>query len=110
MLREAHTPGDDTLRFLRVGRTQVCDLRCLKLCQLRFPAQDPKNIRDEHTCILSDTVPWSKVVLLSDSRRRIGGVELCKSLDVFEGFVIYSKGDERKDRIGMGGVHDTGGR
>ena len=35
-------PGDDTLRFLRVGRTQVRDLRRLKLGQLRFPAQDPK--------------------------------------------------------------------
>jgi hypothetical protein len=35
-------PGDDALRFFRVGRTQVCDLRRLKLCQLGFPAQDPK--------------------------------------------------------------------
>jgi hypothetical protein len=42
MLREAHTPGDDAFRFLRVGRTQVRDLRRLELCQLRFPAQDPK--------------------------------------------------------------------
>ena len=35
-------PGDDALRFLRVGRTQVRDLRRLKLGQLRFPSQDPK--------------------------------------------------------------------
>ena len=35
-------PGDDALRFLRVSRTQVRDLRRLKLGQLGFPAQDPK--------------------------------------------------------------------
>lgn len=109
---EAHAPGDDALRFLRVGRTQVRDLRRLKLCQLGFPAQDPKRRRDVNNTYLSIRrhthnafeTPAREMGemkmdsrLLPDSRCRIGGVELCKSLDVFKGFVIYSK-RERGER------------
>jgi hypothetical protein len=28
--------------------------------------------------------------LLSNSRRRVGGIELGKSLDIFQGFVVHS--------------------
>ena len=50
------TPRDNALRFFRVGRTQVRDLRRLKLCQLGFPAQDPKRNtkRREHNTYLTD--------------------------------------------------------
>jgi hypothetical protein len=46
--------------------------------------------------------------LLSDSRCRISGVELCKSLDVFKGFVIYSERgrgerEEKNGRCRVGG-------
>ena len=79
-------PGDDALRFLRVGRTQVRDLCRLKLCQLGFPAQDPKY----EGVMKSAKTLAENGDLLSDSRCRISGVELCKRLDVFQGFVIYS--------------------
>jgi hypothetical protein len=74
-------PRDDALRFFRVGRTQVRDLRRLKLRQLGFPAQDPTKKKLKHRRGKGEEMECPYI--LSDSRCRIGGVELCKSLDVF---------------------------
>ena len=37
----SNAPGYDTLRFLRVGGTQICDLCCFKLRQLWLSSQNP---------------------------------------------------------------------
>jgi hypothetical protein len=46
--------------------------------------------------------------LLSDSRRRIGGVELCESLDIFQSLVVYPEGEEREKKNGGGGGEGRG--
>lgn len=105
------TPGDDALRFLRVGRTQVRDLRRLELCQLRFPAQDPKKIRRGGGVIntrvsLFDTVPWSSSPYSRTADAESVVLNFAKVL-TYSRVLLYTLREVRRKK-GVGGV-DRGG-
>ena len=102
-------PGDDALRFLRVGRTQVRDLRRLKLGQLRFPAQDPKKRKkgrdEQHIVAIDDGRSKTEVSYSRTADAESVVLNFAKVL-TYSRVLLYTlreRESEGQNRIGVGG-------